>query len=275
VKLAWLSDIHLDQASEAAVAAMVEEGVRSGADVFCLTGDVSYSERLRQDLGMLTTAFGRPLCFVLGNHDYYYSSWEQTTMDVVDWCRSNPLALWLSHHPFVSLTPEVAVVGHDAWADGRLGDFQGIWKQVQDFYLVENLSNSYWEDCLQRMRDFADHAAEHLERVMAEALETHEAVVVLTHVPPFPEVALHEGAPLDEDWLPHYCCSAVGDSLRRVMLSKPDRAALVLCGHTHSAGKASILPNLLCLSGSAEYGRPRLQGLYDLDLASLRSLITT
>ena len=34
----------------------------------------------------------------------------------------------------------------------------------------------------------------------------------------------------------------------------------VLCGHTHSAGIAKILPNLEVRTGAAEYGRPELQG---------------
>ena len=33
----------------------------------------------------------------------------------------------------------------------------------------------------------------------------------------------------------------------------------VLCGHTHSPGEAQVLPNLLVLTGGAEYGRPEVQ----------------
>jgi hypothetical protein len=33
----------------------------------------------------------------------------------------------------------------------------------------------------------------------------------------------------------------------------------VLCGHTHSAGEARVLPNLRVLTGGAEYDRPEMQ----------------
>jgi 3',5'-cyclic-AMP phosphodiesterase len=33
----------------------------------------------------------------------------------------------------------------------------------------------------------------------------------------------------------------------------------VLCGHTHGAGEANILPNLLVKTGGAEHGNPALQ----------------
>jgi hypothetical protein len=35
----------------------------------------------------------------------------------------------------------------------------------------------------------------------------------------------------------------------------------VLCGHTHGAGEARILPNLDVKTGGAEYGGPSLQEL--------------
>jgi predicted MPP superfamily phosphohydrolase len=39
----------------------------------------------------------------------------------------------------------------------------------------------------------------------------------------------------------------------------------VLCGHTHGAGFAQILTNLSVFTGGAEYGRPELQGVFNLD----------
>jgi hypothetical protein len=39
----------------------------------------------------------------------------------------------------------------------------------------------------------------------------------------------------------------------------------VLCGHTHSSGIVQILDNLSVLTGGADYGRPQLQRVFDLD----------
>jgi 3',5'-cyclic-AMP phosphodiesterase len=238
----------------------------------CLGGDISHSERLIADLNMLAAAFKKPIYFVLGNHDYYYSSWESVSAQALGWCQAYPNAHWLSYNPFTSLTDKVALIGHDGWADGRHGDFQSIWKQVSDYYLIENLSNCYWEDCLDKMRNFADGAASHLARTLRAALEVHELAIVLTHVPPFQEATWHEGRLSDEDWLPHFASRVAGDVLKQVMISMPGRDALVLCGHTHGTGEARILPNLVCLTGGAEYGNPHLQRVFNLDDPSLGDL---
>jgi hypothetical protein len=44
-----------------------------------------------------------------------------------------------------------------------------------------------------------------------------------------------------------------------VMRAHPDRELLVLCGHTHGAGLAEVLPNLRVRTGGAAYGAPVVQ----------------
>jgi hypothetical protein len=39
--------------------------------------------------------------------------------------------------------------------------------------------------------------------------------------------------------------------------------ATLLCGHSHGAGTAHILPNLTCRTGGAEYGEPVVQDVLD------------
>src|SRR3954452_20529740 len=43
------------------------------------------------------------------------------------------------------------------------------------------------------------------------------------------------------------------------MAAHPGCEMTVLCGHTHSPGEASILPNLRVLTAGADYGRPVVQ----------------
>jgi 3',5'-cyclic-AMP phosphodiesterase len=88
---------------------------------------------------------------------------------------------------------------------------------------------------------------------------------VATHVPPFREACWHEGKLSNADWLPHFSCKAVGEALRRAAKAHPDRKIRVLCGHTHGAGTAEILPNLKVFTGGAEYGEPAVQGVFELD----------
>jgi predicted MPP superfamily phosphohydrolase len=97
------------------------------------------------------------------------------------------------------------------------------------------------------------------------ALERYPLVIVATHVPPFKEACWHEGKLSNDDWLPFFTCKSVGDVLLEAARGKPDHRLEVLCGHTHGAGVAELAPNLIVRTGGAEYGRPELQGVFDLD----------
>jgi hypothetical protein len=48
------------------------------------------------------------------------------------------------------------------------------------------------------------------------------------------------------------------------MAQRPDRHLTVLCGHTHSSGRARVLPNMEVFTGQAEYGRPEIQTMLEL-----------
>jgi len=90
-------------------------------------------------------------------------------------------------------------------------------------------------------------------------------LILLTHVPPFKEACWFERQISDDDFLPHFTCSAVGDVLVEIMRAHPDCRLTVLCGHTHGEGEATILPNLLVKTGGAEYGKPRFNELIVAD----------
>jgi len=44
-----------------------------------------------------------------------------------------------------------------------------------------------------------------------------------------------------------------------------DHQLTVVCGHTHGAGETQVLPNLLAITGGAEYGRPKVQRVFEVE----------
>lgn len=86
-----------------------------------------------------------------------------------------------------------------------------------------------------------------------------QKVIVLTHIPPFKEVCLHEGKISNDDWLPYFSSRATGEVLIDTCMAYPDIHFLVLCGHTHGKAKYSPFSNLLVEAGHAEYQRPEVQ----------------
>src|SRR3990167_7985566 len=88
--------------------------------------------------------------------------------------------------------------------------------------------------------------------------QTPKKIIVLTHVPPFKEVSLHEGKISSDDWLPYFSSKVIGDVLATVVQQNPQIEFLVLCGHTHSPANVCY-GNLAVEVGKAEYCRPEIQ----------------
>ncbi|MDD9938380.1 MAG: metallophosphoesterase [Myxococcales bacterium] len=264
MKLAWLTDIHLDCTDEAGADALVAEVRASEADAVLLGGDIAEGGQVVRHLGRLDDALQRPLHFVLGNHDYYGGSVAAVRERVEGLCRERENLRYLSRSSWIALTPELALLGHDGWADGREGDFAGSPVVLNDYLQIEDLKNIDQPTRAARLAALGAEAAEHVARELGAALERHERALLLTHVPPLRGACWYQGQTADDDWAPHFVCRAVGEAILETMARHPERALTVLCGHTHSPGEARPLDNVHILTGAAEYGEPRLCRLLEL-----------
>ena len=176
-----------------------------------------------------------------------------------------PGLVYLTQSGAVELTASTALVGHDGWADGRLGDFDHSEVILNDFLLIAELR--CWRDihtldkpALRRVLEaLGDEAARYLKSVLVLAAKKYPHVIVATHIPPFREAAWYEGRPSADEYLPFFSCKAVGDVLLEVARSYPNCQILVLCGHTHGGGELQVQENLRVLTGPAEYGKPQIQ----------------
>jgi hypothetical protein len=196
---------------------------------------------------------------VLGNHDFYGGSIGSVRENVAREAAASRWLHWLPASGVIPLTANTTLVGHDSWADGRLGDFFRSRVVLNDYFLIAELRNLQDRELYAKLNALGDEAAEFLENGVLEALAGCRNVIVLTHVPPFRESCWHEGHISDDDYLPHFACRAVGERLAGIMRGHPDRTMAVLCGHTHSPGFVRILKNLVVHTGAAQYGEPTLQ----------------
>jgi predicted phosphohydrolase len=261
-RVVWLTDIHLNFLPDTRVNALLEEVSAAWPDRVLISGDIAEAHNLCDYLERIQAALAAPVYFVLGNHDFYYGSICETRERVVRLCQENPRLHYLTTEESYPLSEHVGVVGHDGWADGRLGNYSRSLVKMLDWKLIAELEPHDRQSRWEVLKGLADEAAAHLRRVLPLALSRYPHVVLLTHVPPFLAACWHEGRISDDQWSPHFTCHAVGAAILETMDAHPERKLTVLCGHTHGQGETSPRPNIEVLTGGAEYGAPRIARVF-------------
>ena len=278
-RIAWVTDIHLNFVGGDGVRAFLDDVASRFPDAVLLGGDIGEATNVVDYLRQMAQAWPFPVFFVLGNHDFYCGSVEAVRAGAARLCGEFPSLHYLTHAAVCELSPTTGLVGHDGWADARLGDYERSNVMLNDYLMIQELANASphvdpemrlldKNSRLPLLRALADAAAEHVRRVLPAALDKYPQVFVLTHVPPFHEACWHEGRLSDDEWLPHFSCKAVGDALLEIAAAYPQRRLTVLCGHTHGRGEAMLLHNLHVLTGGARYRFPEVQRVFEIDYTS-------
>lgn len=276
-KLAWCTDIHLNFLKHLDAQRFFGEYLAAeepDAGVMVVTGDISETPTLESNLQEFEAGWGRPMYFVLGNHDYYDGSFEEGHEI------ANTFDGWLNGKSAVELTPKVCLVGNEGWYDAQYGQPYARFG-MSDWILIKDLvrgakgnvipgpmrqvsheaKTNLIKTCQDRSAALTAEARANLE----DALKRYETVVFATHYPPFDKAAWHEGQMSGSMWLPWFTSKNMGTMLREVAHQHKDRRILVLCGHTHGAGVYRAAKNLQVFTGEAVYGAPDLAGLLEIE----------
>lgn len=286
MRIAWLTDIHLDHLwprdvrdvdvvdTPPRIVDFCDNVENQNFDAIVISGDISIAGHRFIDnffatteycLKYLSERFNKPIYFVLGNHDYYFGSINETRAKMVQLSNKSNGLTWLTNGYIVNLSSEIGLVGHDGWYDLRNGTLTHQYV-MSEFEYVSEFSGYRWDWNIakKKCQELADDAAEYFLEVIPEALKIYNKLIVVTHVPPFVEASKYRGKPTDEDHLPFYSCKAVGDALLKVAKDHPTKEIVTLSGHTHGFADYSPLPNLRSLVCSSWYGSPSLQKIIDL-----------
>lgn len=255
----WVTDIHLNFLLPPGCHAFLELINSLRLDGLLVSGDIAEGHTLETYLGALDEYLNCEIYFVLGNHDFYYSSIDRVRQMVRRVCRNAMRLHWLSSGLVVPLSDTTGLIGHDGWADGRVGNFFGSSVIMSDYLLIDELANIDSQTRFAKLKALGDEVADYLRELLPKALAQFDKVILLTHVPPFSEACRHSGEPSDLEFLPHFTCKVVGDLLRDVMKGHTDKQLTVLCGHAHRGGEAQIASNLMVKTGKATYGAPAIQ----------------
>ncbi len=270
MRIVWLTDIHLNfldtpgdaRAFGAEVAAEHED-----AEVALVTGDIAEAPNVATLLTTFAEGMGKPVYFVLGNHDYYHGSFAEVEGRVASWATGS--LHWLTSMDPIEIAPGVALCGAEGWYDGQAADPAKSNVRLHDFRYIKDFAGLHPLVAFERMHAKAKEQAGIAEGKLRKVAGTHAKVVFATHIPPFPGATWHLGHLSDRHWLPWMCNLTMGRMLLTLAEEFPSTEFLVLCGHTHSAGAYQPLPNLRVLSGRSEYTRPCVTGVLELPWESL------
>lgn len=263
MKLAWLTDIHLNFLNEATREKFYHQILETNCDAILISGDIAEAPSLSDLLGEMASQIKKPIYFVLGNHDYYRGQINKVREEVSTLTKEKELLFWLPASGMQVLNKNTILVGQDGWADGRLGDYLNSRVSLNDSRMIADLFQEKILgkfQLLEKMRELADVDAMQLQSDLLHAVtQNPKKVIVLTHVPPFKEACLHKGQSSEDDWLPYFSSKIIGDVLTQSAKDSPSIEFLVLCGHTHSEAYYKPWHNLTIKTGKAEYYQPAMQ----------------
>jgi predicted MPP superfamily phosphohydrolase len=263
-RVAWLTDLHLNFLAAEERVRFLRHVQEEHPDAVLISGDIGEARDVLHFLSQIEAAWSCPIYFVLGNHDFYFGSIAEVRQRVANLCDDHPRLKYLTQCGVEQLTQSIGLVGHDGWADARLGDYERSLVMLNDYALIAELAGYSKQSRLSVLQAMGQEAAENVREKLQAAAERYRQVFLVTHVPPFREACWHEGRTSDDEWLPHFSCHAVGEAILEVMRSRPDCLLTVLCGHTHGTGETSPLPNVRVFTGGAVYGAPEIQRVFEV-----------
>lgn len=262
MKLAWITDPHLDQLKpRERVRGAFAEFVAEESDTCAISGDICTFNDAHL-LAEFARTYGKPIYFVLGNHDFWGGSFVEAERQMRDICSKQPNLTWLNSSAPIKLTPDVEITGVDGWYDARFGSWPDSsfwmvdWNAIRDFYGKDRVEIVATARGLARGYSIA--ARDKLNATGAKR------VFFVTHVPPYRESAKHEGRISSRTSLPWYSSQIMGETLSAWAAANPDRELTTLCGHVHSPSEHHPEPNHTVLCGKAEYGAPSIVRIFEL-----------
>lgn len=254
-QFAWVTDVHLDKLKERDYLEYKEYLAELNPELLVISGDISEGEKVCQTLKDFDETFSFPIYFVLGNHDFYWSSFAKVEKNIRNLVKNSQNLKWLTESKLIALNENTAIIGVEGWGDGKNGTLNLSEGAARDVMTIEDYKGLNREEIAVLLNSRGDFYAEKLRQKLLEAVKNYKNVILVVHVPPFVEVCFDRNLRICGEFkLPFYSCKAIGDMLLEVMKNYPNCQMTVLCGHTHEKADVKILDNLRVRVKESGYG---------------------
>jgi predicted phosphohydrolase len=261
-QLLWLSDIHLDQAEAKVKRRFFEKLAASRCDAVLITGDISTSNHLISDLADISRACGSgttPVILVLGNHDFFGSSFAEVDCAVDALCKTHGNLVVLGKGEIIELSPDTALIGHRGFFDGLAGAGWRTRVGSADRYHISDFKGLDKAGYFQKLRELGVESADYFRRVLPSALVKYGTVLVASHVPPCTQALRHASTHCHWDSQPFFANRAAGNAIVGISRRFPHRRIVVHAGHSHSPITVRVCHNVEIQVAGAQPGFPAMQ----------------
>lgn len=259
MRLAWTTDLHLNSVPTQAWEQWIQKISSLDTDGLVITGDISEGDDVVRQLQRIASECNLPVYFILGNHDFYESTFQATRQNVIHACRDSGQLHYLTDLAALQVSTGTYLLGEDGWADGTVGNYEESTIHLNDFERIGDFKAAGEFAWKQQLKHIGGASAKRLQTKLDELPPDARHVLVLTHAPPFREACWYEGKTTDDNWAPFFVAGQVGNTLMEFSRQRPECKVIVLCGHTHHAGVARMAANLLVYTGSAKHGQPDVE----------------
>ncbi|MFA6303158.1 MAG: metallophosphoesterase [Legionella sp.] len=97
MKMAWMTDIHLNFIDLTTRQKFYQEIIDSKCNSVLLSGDIAEAPSIKNILQELAIFIKKPIYFVLGNHDYYRGQVDEVRIEMTALTESNEYLFWLPY----------------------------------------------------------------------------------------------------------------------------------------------------------------------------------
>jgi len=246
-KYLWYTDTHLNKANPITKYKFISHIRRENPKGIFITGDISNGIFTPLDLRILATWIKCPIYFILGNHDYHFSSFDNTHQKIRQICKEHSNLVWLTESDTISLNDEVALIGVEGWYDASTGNTSYL-KITPDWILIKDLKKlSNMNDRIQAFQQLANKSSQLIENKLQSALDQgYKTIYILTHMPPWKEATRDVGTILENFWMPYNVNLRLGKVIEKIMKDRNNRNVIVLAGHIHDQISMRISRNIFC-----------------------------
>lgn len=245
----WATDLHLNYFSDDFIKnfALSTRKKFINPKGLIISGDISLGNKLERQLNVLSDTLQIPIYFVLGNHDYWYSSFQEIDLLINKICQNSNIICLDNSSIIIN---DVEIIGFTGWYDCQFGEIDlsinmNDWVRIEEF----KKSNNYLNISIERSKKFLL-----MERFIKNKHKINKQIIV-THFPPFESLIKNKGKAK-----PFYGCKSSGEMI--VKIAEHYSNIIVLSGHTHNKAHIKI-NNINAYVGEACRGKPEICGYFD------------